>query len=121
MVPATGSRWNSCGVEKSFSGDHGGRGNQKPLWGSSALALGLGAALFLHHSEKKNLLAEESNAKTTVVLGERKEGLPEFTMEEVGGILMVKSVTLYHHRLERIPAERSRGNSLPSPSGGLVM
>ena len=94
VVPAPGSRWNSCGDQKNYSsGDHGGkggRGNQKPFWGSSAVALGLGAALFLHHSKERNVVAEESNTKTPVVLGERKEGLPEFTMEEVGGILMVK-------------------------------
>merc|ERR1712032_775751 len=88
VVPAPGSRWNSCGDQKNYSsGDHGGkggRGNQKPFWGSSAVALGLGAALFLHHSKERNVVAEESNTKTPVVLGERKEGLPEFTMEEVG-------------------------------------
>ena len=102
---ATSIRWNSCG--KSYNGERqgGGRDNRSPFWGSTAVALGLGAVL-LHHSQRRKLIAEESNAKTTVVLGERKEGLPEFTMEEVGGILVVKSVTLYHHRLERIPAER---------------
>ena len=89
-LPATGGRrWSSCG--KSSDGDHGwgdgqqggGRDNRSPFWGSTAVALGLGAVL-LHQSQKKMLVAEESNAKTTVVLGERKEGLPEFSMEEVG-------------------------------------
>ena len=90
-LPATGGRlWSSCG--KISDGDHGGgdgqqgsgRDNQSPFWGSTAVALGLGAVL-LHQSQKKMLVAEESNAKTTVVLGQRKEGLPEFSMEEVGG------------------------------------
>ena len=85
-VPATGIRWNSCG--KSYDGERqegGGRDNRSPFWGSTAVALGLGAVLLQHTHNGKLVAEEESNGKTTGVLGERKEGLPEFTMEEVGG------------------------------------
>ena len=92
-VPATSIRWNSCG--KSYNGERqgGGRDNRTPFWGSTAVALGLGAVL-LHHSQKGMLVAEEeSNEKTAgVVLGERKEGLPEFSMEEVGTSLIVECI-----------------------------
>ena len=99
-VAATGIRWNSCG--KSYDGERqsGGRDNRSPFWASTAVALGLGAVL-LHHSQNGKLVAEEeSNEKATSVLGQRKEGLPEFSMEEVGGpwSLIVKH-TLYQESL----------------------
>ena len=84
-VPATGRRWTSSSCGKSY-GDEGGGGrrNRAPFWGSTALALGVGATVLLYQSEKGKLVAEEESNAKTVVLGERKEGLPEFSMEEVG-------------------------------------
>merc|ERR1711962_117564 len=53
------------------------------FWGPAAAAVGIGAAILWKHSERRKLLAEELKV-SSVELGVRKEGLPEFSMEEVG-------------------------------------
>ena len=87
-LPGNNRQLSSYVNKKYYEGGGGeggdGRDGRLYFWGSTAFALGLGVgAVLLHQSEKRKLLAEESRA-TTVVLGERKEGLPEYSMEEVG-------------------------------------
>ena len=84
-APPVSRPWASCGYHHQHSGDgEGSQFNPSNFWGpAAAAAVGVGAAILWKHSERRKLLAEELKV-SRVELGVRKEGLPEFSMEEVG-------------------------------------
>jgi len=84
-APQVSRPWASCGYHQQHSGDgEGSQFNPSNFWGPAvAAAVGIGAAILWKNSESRKLLAEELKV-SRVELGVRKEGLPEFSMEEVG-------------------------------------
>ena len=85
-APPVSRPWASCGYHHQHSGDgEGSQFNPSNFWGpaAAAAAVGIGAAILWKHSERSKLLAEDLKV-SKVELGVRKEGLPEFSMEEVG-------------------------------------
>ena len=82
-APQVSRPWASCGYHQQHSGDgEGSQFNPSNFWGPAAAAVGIGAAILWKNSESRKLLAEELKV-SRVELGVRKEGLPEFSMEEV--------------------------------------
>ena len=83
-APQVSRPWASCGYHQQHSGDgEGSQFNPSNFWGpAAAAAVGIGAAILWKNSERRKLLAEELKV-SRVELGVRKEGLPEFSMEEV--------------------------------------
>ena len=102
-APPVSRPWASCGYHHQHSGDgEGSQFNPSNCWGpAAAAAVGVGAAILWKHSERRKLLAEELKV-SRVELGVRKEGLPEFSMEEVGS--SQSHVAYRYPRSAEIPA-----------------
>ena len=102
-APQVSRPWASCGYHQQHSGDgEGSQFNPSNFWGpAAAAAVGIGGAILWKHSERRELLAEELKV-SRVELGVRKEGLPEFSMEEVSS--QDSHVEYRYPRLAEIPA-----------------